>query len=504
MKKNLQILNLSLAFMLFASLNIFAQDFHFTQGFETSSTPDGWVAENVSYSSSTKNAANMVATDAVYAAKMKTDESYSSLQTPKINGATDLTFWCKVKDADIVPTVKIQTSTDGIEWTDFVTNPTGLDLENTSDFQNVTVSLNIEGDVYVRFYVSSETPGTSSKGTLTIDDIQIGKPAPAVNDVSLSSLTIDGVVIDNFDFTNTSYSVEIPYHGNYTVAAETNNPNATIEITQVSDIDGTEAERTASIVVTGEDGVSQATTTVVFVRSDYFFKEGFASDAVSLPGCVKSHTYQSANNVPAGNQNLYPGDEALKFTGGPETDPGYILTPKIKNVGTLTFWVAAQAVFEGQSLTVYVMNGNDSTEMISLDYNELTVDWQEVVVPINETTDSIQIKIRAICDINDESTSRIWIDDLLLTAYEKSTSVSDFDAPKVQVFPNPAIDKLNIQLPDDFYQSAEVFNMDGRMVLHEVINSDQLTLNISGLSKGIYVISLSGENKVYKAKFVKE
>lgn len=201
MKKTLLFSKLVLAFMLFFAMNVSAQDVYFLEGFATGAFPDGWSNKDVSFSNSATNAPNLVVTDALYAAKMKTNNDNSAwIQFPQVNGATDLSFSCKVKTMAIGPSVIIQTSADGTTWTDFITNPTQIDLTDSINFQQVVIPLNLEGAVYIRIYVTSVIPGTSGTGTLCVDDIQLGKPAAAANDATLASLSIDSVLVEGFDF----------------------------------------------------------------------------------------------------------------------------------------------------------------------------------------------------------------------------------------------------------------------------------------------------------------
>lgn len=510
MKKQLHFLKYALAVLLFASWNLYAQDYHFTQGFMENGTPEGWSVKDVSYSSSATNAANMVDTAAHYCAKMKTNNGDCWIQAPMVNAAGVLSFWCKVKDASLEPSVAIQTSPDGVTWTDVVVNPVGLDLADDSTFQNVSVEINQSGAVILRIYVTSATLGNASDGTLTVDDIQLTKPTPSADDVTLSELTVGGRVVSGFDFSVTSYAVDVTIHGNYEVAAVANNPNATVTVEQVTKITGSEAERTATVTVTGEDGTSTASTTVLITRSDYFWKEGFgdvSTGTCSLEGWEASHIYQSASNVPPGAPGLYPGTASLKFTGGHPTgsitDPGILKTPKIMNVGTLTFWVAIQKKVGGESLTVKMLKGfGMPTVLWSMDENQLPETFQEVTIEINQT-DSIEILFEAICDVNDDGENRIWIDDLMITGL--TTSVKQFQGgPSVSLYPNPVQERLNILAPDNAYQRVEIFNITGQKVMEETLRPGQSDLTIRHLNRGIYLISFSGKAGKYTSKFVKE
>jgi hypothetical protein len=509
MKTPLQFMKYLTAVLLLASMNLYAQEYHYQQGFMENGTPDGWTVQDVSYSSSSSNTANTEDTAAHYCAKMKTNNLVSWLQAPRVNGAGTFSFWCKVKDTSIDPHVTIQTSPDGETWTDFAVD-TFVDLGDDSTFQRVVLDINMSGPVSIRIYVTSAIAGETGPGTLTVDDIHLTKPTPAADDVTLGDLTVGGVLVPGFDFEITSYEMTIPVNGGYEVAAIPNNPNATVSIQQIESITGSEEQRTATVTVTGEDGTSTATTTIIITRSEYFFQEGFGILNVGsfpLPGWFADHIYISPNDVPAGAQHLYPAESAMKFTGGHETgsitDPGILRTPKLANVGTLRFWVALQKQIGGESLTVKMKKGFAApVEIWKADDTQLTVEWQEVVLEINET-DSLEIEWVAICDVNDDPENRIWIDDISLTGI--TTSVPSLKAgPTVSLYPNPANDLLHIQAPADAYQMVRVYNITGQKMLEEMLESGQSSIPVDQLPKGIYLISFSGEAGKSASKFIKE
>ena len=90
---------------------------------------------------------------------------------------------------------------------------------------------------------------------------------PAVGtDTTLSDLTVNGTTITGFDPAILNYNKELPYGTTTipTVGATTNDSNATKVITQAVNLNGTEAQRTATVVVTAEDGTTTKNYTVTF------------------------------------------------------------------------------------------------------------------------------------------------------------------------------------------------------------------------------------------------
>jgi hypothetical protein len=79
------------------------------------------------------------------------------------------------------------------------------------------------------------------------------------------------------------------------------------------------------------------------------------------------------------------------------------------------------------------------------------------------------------------------------------------------VFPNPANDYLNIQFNiSDFRPQTsdfliQIYDITGKLVKQMSTDNELLkTIDISGLNKGLYFISLINKDKIINAKFIKE
>ncbi|WP_162127788.1 T9SS type A sorting domain-containing protein [Flavobacterium phycosphaerae] len=72
---------------------------------------------------------------------------------------------------------------------------------------------------------------------------------------------------------------------------------------------------------------------------------------------------------------------------------------------------------------------------------------------------------------------------------------------KVLVYPNPVKNILNIDTEDNI-NSTEIFDVNGRLL--ETILSNEKKINVSSLSKGVYLIKAHTDKKVITAKIIKE
>ena len=83
-------------------------------------------------------------------------------------------------------------------------------------------------------------------------------------------------------------------------------------------------------------------------------------------------------------------------------------------------------------------------------------------------------------------------------------SVIDEINPTISVSPNPASENITLNLPDGDLYSVSLISITGQIVLEKQNVSNHELLNISGLTKGIYIVMIKNENKIYKTKLAVE
>lgn len=78
-------------------------------------------------------------------------------------------------------------------------------------------------------------------------------------------------------------------------------------------------------------------------------------------------------------------------------------------------------------------------------------------------------------------------------------------AGDMQVYPNPARNMVVVELPDAIaYNNISVYTLDGRMVYSNSVNEKIITLDLSSLSSGIYLIRAEGNSGAMMKKVVLE
>jgi hypothetical protein len=191
---------------------------------------------------------------------------------------------------------------------------------------------------------------TGTSGTMTVGS------APIVsNDATLSNLTVNGTTVSGFSASTFSYNVVLPAGTTAipTVAATTNDSNATDIITQATSLPGS-----ATVAVTAQDGTTKQTYTVNFTVA-----------AATTPPTVSSVASIADTNVPDGsaldfNVN-FPATVAVTLSDG--TTPSLPVTWSATNPGTPGFAPSGTYAFTGTlTLPTGVTNPNNLTASLNV------------------------------------------------------------------------------------------------------------------------------------------
>ena len=82
------------------------------------------------------------------------------------------------------------------------------------------------------------------------------------------------------------------------------------------------------------------------------------------------------------------------------------------------------------------------------------------------------------------------------------TSIYEFAALELSVYPNPVVDVLNLELPGNGSYHYLIFDNMGREVLSGRIQGEQ-RISVNTLASGTYILRVMGETKLYQSRFVK-
>jgi hypothetical protein len=93
--------------------------------------------------------------------------------------------------------------------------------------------------------------------------------------------------------------------------------------------------------------------------------------------------------------------------------------------------------------------------------------------------------------------SNLCDQDTIILLIPITTSVSELEGVKLELFPNPTSEKLSFQFSDNTFEpiSIKIYNALGKIVLIKGINNSDGTLDVSTLSKGIYNVTFINKQK---------
>lgn len=76
---------------------------------------------------------------------------------------------------------------------------------------------------------------------------------------------------------------------------------------------------------------------------------------------------------------------------------------------------------------------------------------------------------------------------------------------ELSIYPNPVVEELNIELPKQFQEGAElkVFNVAGKLVIEEKIKGSSYRLQVNGIPAGVYMLKLSSQDHSLTSKFTR-
>jgi hypothetical protein len=488
--------------MLFSAMALSAQVDHFQLGFGNS-LPAGWTGEGIFMTStaSNRNTTYENTFGGTHAIKMLIP---CVVTTKGYYTAGTLSFWIYEKNAGD-GYVKVEKSTDaGVTWVEI--DSIALNSAVEVPYTQFTYEINDDSpSVHFRF--------SSGLKEFYMDDLSLTSLAPENDNAYLFNLGVNGQFLSEFETTTMEYAADLTYPI-ATIDAVTFHPEATVQIDYPSPEEyfGTEEERTASVTVTAKDGTTTENYEILFNVTGYHIEFGFPSTGgnIAANGWEAKHTYVTSSE----NNGLYDGDNALRFT----RDSGYVHTIKYYGVDTVSFFTKVgmndgSAMEPGETLNVSAKGGSDIfwTDLGTFTTGtEITDQWQEVELILDMASETDSVEVRWFVRIANSQT-RIYLEDIGISGhptYLDPSFYTDVENKLVRknqlnVYPNPASEIVNIQLPENLTQGRlSVYNITGQEVISLKITESTQQVSVTELPKGIYIISLSAGSEKYLDKLL--
>lgn len=131
--------------------------------------------------------------------------------------------------------------------------------------------------------------------------------------------------------------------------------------------------------------------------------------------------------------------------------------------------------------------------------------WQTVSIPLSDfvgfsPANFFQFKIGSSSDLR---TKIAYFDNIYFSVNPGTLNTNNFNISKVKLYPNPTSNVLNIESVGTI-QNIAIFNVLGQEVMNKSANESLLSLDVSGLNAGVYVIKTVIDGTVSSTKFIKE
>jgi hypothetical protein len=134
-------------------------------------------------------------------------------------------------------------------------------------------------------------------------------------------------------------------------------------------------------------------------------------------------------------------------------------------------------------------------------------EWSSVDIALSDFTglnlsQIFQMKFYGFDGANADGSLDIYLDNIYF--YDGSALSTDKNnIVNVSLYPNPAKGILNISAKNTI-ESATIYNVLGKKIKSFTVNANTSSLDVSGLSRGIYILKYTANNAVGSMKFVKE
>ena len=453
-------------------------------------------------------------------------------------GNFNWSFWTKWgalatwdAEGDSKPTFTILTDDNGdgtweVVQTNITTQPTAAEtwVEQTGTFEN-----DYPRDVKIRFHKNggSNSAPTNLNQTMFIDDVSLNYASSLSfleDNTSLSDLTIDGATIAGFLPNKSTYDIELGEGITVvpTVAATTNNTNASSVITAATGIPGT-----TTILITAEDGTTTNTISINFSGqvAGEVGKEYLANPNINTTATSPDTGANGSGNMPAnlggwgsgsaaayapssaGNGDCHSEDRQFKLW---KNGDSFVTQTVTLPAGTYnwSFWTRWAALVtwdaEGDVKPKFTIltddDGDDSWTAVQTNITTQPTavnSWvQQTGTYTNDTSRKVRIKFSKTGGTN--LAQLMYIDDVSLT-FASTLSISEEELMSFSIYPNPATDLISISGVENI-NSIKVYSILGSLE-KEVFNTNQI--DISELSSGIHLIKVDN-GTIFSKKIIKQ
>ncbi len=154
-------------------------------------------------------------------------------------------------------------------------------------------------------------------------------------------------------------------------------------------------------------------------------------------------------------------------------------------------------------ISVKIVNtvNNPVTENLAPLGPVVTGSWQSIDIDMSAFAGNLTDKTKITQILIDPSApSTLYIDNFYF--YKAPLNTNDFNASKIKMYPNPATTNFTIEANSEV-EKVSVVNLLGQEVISKNTNSQLVTLDISNLQTGVYVVKATINGTVSTSKMIK-
>ncbi len=175
----------------------------------------------------------------------------------------------------------------------------------------------------------------------------------------------------------------------------------------------------------------------------------------------------------------------------PNTNDDWLISPQITLDSNfcISFWVKSytdQYGLEKYKVAVSTTTNEPDSFTVISGSNPLLAPadaWEKVEFNLSDyDNDTVFVAINCVS----EDAFIFMVDDIII---ETETGISENSEISVRIYPNPASDYLNVEA-DKKISELILISSTGQIVKSKYFNNRSVTLNVSGLQKGIYILQI--------------
>ncbi|PZU88192.1 MAG: hypothetical protein DI529_05995 [Chryseobacterium sp.] len=153
-------------------------------------------------------------------------------------------------------------------------------------------------------------------------------------------------------------------------------------------------------------------------------------------------------------------------------------------------------------MRIYDRIGKEKTDRIFLEGLAMTNssgNQQTAAVAVRQAAIDMLGTYGFTCDDVNIITEELTTTGYTLPAYQcVNLAVADISKNSVSIYPNPVSESLTVSMNFKKAETAEIYSLDGRKVSESSITSNNNVINVSNLSKGVYLLKIKGTDIVQK------